>query len=232
MAGSSLARTERQSSKSGSSGVFVEKPSRAHAGELMARGARWKDPRIRGSGDHALGKCPDGIRRLILTDAFERIGDVRSLCSSYAPLFTEHAYPEYQALIGGQPAGRPRVEVKVAAPLAQPPGPGRVRGAQVRPPAPGLDRRGGRALGPRLVQHPGDPGRLHRPDARPAGPASRWRRSWRPPPPRPTAASCGAWPSRRSRPRKTGGTLTRYSGDWRSSASPVSSTSSRGHCSV
>ena len=30
-----------------------------------------------------------------------------------------------------------------------------MRGPQVRPPAPGLDRRGGRALGPGLVQHPG-----------------------------------------------------------------------------
>ena len=31
---------------------------------------------------------------------------------------------------------------------------------------------------------------------------------------------------------ETGGTLTRCSGGWRSSASPASSTSSRGHCSV
>ena len=117
----------------------------------------------------------------------------------------------------GRPAGpgsRSRPHLARAAPR---PGHGE---APVRPPAPGLDRRGGRALGPGLVQHPRDPGRLHRPErgrrARQAaggGPGGR-------PPPRPTAASCGAWPSRRSRPQKTGGTLTRYSGGWRSPPHP------------
>ena len=66
-----------------------------------------------------------------------------------------------------RPAGGPAPgRGQGAAALAQPPGPGRVRGPQVRPPAPGLDRRGGRALGPGLVQHPGDPGRVRCPDRR------------------------------------------------------------------
>ena len=69
--------------------------------------------------------------------------------------------PEYQALIGGQPT-RPQVEVKAAA-LPQP-GPGRVQGPQVRPPAPRLDRRGGRGAGLRTGSAPRDPGRVHGPD--------------------------------------------------------------------
>ena len=141
--------------------------------------------------------------------------------------------PEYQALIGGRPAGQSPGRGQGAAPLAQP---------QARVECEALKF---------ALQHPdwtaeaaerfwapdwfSTPGTLAAFAAlsEAGGPASRWRRSARPPPPRPTATPCRAWPSRRSRPRENRGyadeVFRRLEG---APASPVSSTSSRGHCGV
>ena len=75
---------------------FVEKPSRAHACELMARGALWNTfvfaARATTLWAMVRQTAPD------LADAFERIGSVLRLCSSYAPCFTEHAYERMRAV--------------------------------------------------------------------------------------------------------------------------------------
>jgi len=75
---------------------FVEKPSRAHAYELMARGALWNTFVFAAQATTLWAMvrqtAPD------LADAFERIGSVLRLCSSYAPYFTEHAYERMRAV--------------------------------------------------------------------------------------------------------------------------------------
>jgi len=75
---------------------FVEKPSRAQAGELMARGALWNTfvfaARATTLWAMVRQTAPD------LADAFDRIGSVLRLCSSYAPCFTEHAYERMHAV--------------------------------------------------------------------------------------------------------------------------------------
>jgi mannose-1-phosphate guanylyltransferase len=75
---------------------FVEKPSRAHACELMARGAVWNTFVFAGQATTLWAMvqrtAPD------LADAFARIGHVLSLRSPYAPCFTEHAYERMRAV--------------------------------------------------------------------------------------------------------------------------------------
>jgi mannose-1-phosphate guanylyltransferase len=75
---------------------FVEKPSRAQACELMARGALWNTfvfaARATTLWAVVRQTAPD------LADAFERIGHVLRLCSSYAPCFTEHVYERMRAV--------------------------------------------------------------------------------------------------------------------------------------
>jgi mannose-1-phosphate guanylyltransferase len=75
---------------------FVEKPSRAHAGELMARGALWNTFVFAAQATTLWAMvrqtAPD------LADAFERIGHGLSLRSSYAPCFIEHVYERMRAV--------------------------------------------------------------------------------------------------------------------------------------
>ena len=75
---------------------FVEKPSRAQAGELMARGALWNTFVFAAQATTLWAMvrqtAPD------LADAFERIGRILSLRSSYASSFTEHAYERMRAV--------------------------------------------------------------------------------------------------------------------------------------
>jgi mannose-1-phosphate guanylyltransferase len=88
----------RQESRRESQAVlrFVEKPSRAHADELLARGALWNTfvfaARATTLWAMVRRTAPD------LADAFERIGGILSLCSSYAPCFIEHAYERMRAV--------------------------------------------------------------------------------------------------------------------------------------
>lgn len=75
---------------------FIEKPSRAQADELMARGAFWNTFvfAARATTLWAMVRqvAPD------LADAFGYIGRVLRLCSSYAPRFTERAYKRMRAV--------------------------------------------------------------------------------------------------------------------------------------
>src|SRR6266850_5786736 len=75
---------------------FVEKPSRAQAYELMARGALWNTFVFAAQATTLWAMvrqtAPD------LADAFERIGRILSLRSSYASSFTEHAYERMRAV--------------------------------------------------------------------------------------------------------------------------------------
>ena len=75
---------------------FVEKPSRAHACELMARGALWNTFVFAAQATTLWAM----VRRTApdLADAFERLCHVLSLCSSYAPSFTEDAYERIRAV--------------------------------------------------------------------------------------------------------------------------------------
>jgi len=75
---------------------FSEKPSRAQAGELMARGALWNTfvfaARATTLWAMVRQTAPD------LVDAFARIGSVLRLCRSYASCFTEDAYERMRAV--------------------------------------------------------------------------------------------------------------------------------------
>jgi mannose-1-phosphate guanylyltransferase len=75
---------------------FVEKPARAHACALMARGAFWNTFIFAAQATTLWAMvrqtAPD------LADAFVRIGYVLRLCSSDALCFTEHAYERMRAV--------------------------------------------------------------------------------------------------------------------------------------
>jgi mannose-1-phosphate guanylyltransferase len=75
---------------------FIEKPSRTYAHELMARGALWNTFVFAGQAttlwEMVQRTAPD------LCSTFERLRRILSLNSSYAPLFTEHAYEKMRAV--------------------------------------------------------------------------------------------------------------------------------------
>jgi mannose-1-phosphate guanylyltransferase len=75
---------------------FSEKPSRAHAGELLARGALWNTFVFAAQATTLWAM----VRRTApdLADAFARIGHVLSLRSSYAPFFTAQVYERMRAV--------------------------------------------------------------------------------------------------------------------------------------
>src|SRR5262245_9323705 len=75
---------------------FVEKPSRAQACELMARGALWNTFVFAARATTLWAMVRQTAPEL--ADAFERIGSVLRLYSSYAPFFTEYAYEKMRAV--------------------------------------------------------------------------------------------------------------------------------------
>ncbi|HKA54850.1 MAG TPA: sugar phosphate nucleotidyltransferase [Candidatus Binatia bacterium] len=75
---------------------FSEKPSRAQAGELMARGALWNTFVFAAQATTLWAM----VRRTApdLADALARIGRILSLSSSSAPCFIEHVYARMRAV--------------------------------------------------------------------------------------------------------------------------------------